>query len=259
MAITIEWTDTEGRKKWPERLDIDLDHLDDASIEKLEETKQWSPYDEKFIYWKVKCSLEEREDGHREISVNYTEGQQNDENILNYISRNETQYCFGENKIIVEWNLETGQWKTDGYCTWHGEDPDEIVDSIRWKAMRPRLKVTREQWDRESSFRDKVLDMDGRCVISGEETRAVLDAAHLRPVEEGGEDRVENGFILRTDIHRLYDRGMFLINPKDGKLVVDDRNLSKYYRELLGHSQLPQSTLRRVCEALQERWENPLT
>ena len=255
MAITIGWKGEDGRK-WPERLDIDPDHLDVASIEKLEETKQWSPYAEVFIYWKVKCSLEEREDGHREISVNYTEGQQDDENILNDISRNETKHYFGENRIIVERDLETGQWKTDGYCTWHGEDPVEIDDSIRWKAMRPRLRVTREQWERESRFRDKVLDMDGRCVISREKTRAVLDAAHLRPVEEGGEDLVENGFILRTDIHRLYDRGMFLINPNDGTLVID-KNLSKYYKELLCRSRLPNATLKRVREALQERWTQP--
>ena len=122
--------------------------------------------------------------------------------------------------------------------------------------MRPRLRVTREQWEREGRFRDKILDMDRSCVISGEKTRAVLDAAHLRPVEEGGEDLVENGFILRTDIHRLYDRGMFLISPNDGTLVID-KNLSKYYKDLLCRSRLPKATLKRVREALQERWTQP--
>ena len=85
----------------------------------------------------------------------------------------------------------------------------------------------------------------------------MLDAAHLRPVKEGGEECVNNGFILRTDIHRLYDRGIFFINPKDGKPVVDDRNLSKYYEQLLCHSELPQATLERVREALEERWKKP--
>ena len=98
--------------------------------------------------------------------------------------------------------------------------------------------------------------MDERCVISEEETPEVLDAAHLRPVKEGGEELVENGFILRTDIHRLYDRGMFLINPEDGKLVVD-RSLSKYYKQLFSESPLQPKTLKRVREALEERWKKP--
>ena len=120
------------------------------------------------------------------------------------------------------------------------------------------MRITREQWDRESRFRDNVLDEDGRCVISEETTRAVLDAAHLRPVKEGGEECIENGFILRTDLHRLFDRGMLYISPEDGTIVFD-KNLSKYYKELLCHSQLPQPTRCRVREALQERWENPWT
>ena len=97
---------------------------------------------------------------------------------------------------------------------------------------------------------------DEKCVITEEKTPEVLDAAHLQPVKEGGEELVKNGFILRTDIHRLYDRGMFLINPKDGKFVVD-RSLSKYYRQLFSQSQLQSKTLKRVREALEERWKKP--
>ena len=251
MAITIGWEDEQGRQL-PERLDIDPGHLDAASIENLNETKQWSPWHGGFVYWRVECLLEEKEDGCCEISVNYAEGQQDDENILNDISRKETEYYFGENRIIVERNLETGQWKTGGYCEWHGKNPRETF-RIRWKAMGSRLRVTREQWEREGDFRKNVLAVDEMCVITGEETPEVLDAAHLRPVKEGGEECVENGFILRTDIHRLYDRGMFLISPNDGTLVID-KNLSKYYRELLCRSRLPKATLKRVREALQERW-----
>ena len=137
--------------------------------------------------------------------------------------------------------------------------PYDESDQDRWKVIgRPRLRITREQWDRESRFRDNVLDEDGRCVISEETTRAVLDAAHLRPVKEGGEECIENGFILRTDLHRLFDRGMFFISPEDGTIVFD-KNLSKYYKELLCHSRLLQPTRCRVREALQERWENPWT
>ena len=251
MAIIIEWEDEE-RRKCPERLDIDPDHLDADEIKNLKETKQWFPDKKVFIYWKVKCSLEERDNSDREIVVKYTQNQQDDGTLLGYIKRDKIRYFFGKNRIIVGRDPETGQ------ALWTGKDPDES-DQARWKVIgRPRLRITREQWDRESRFRDNVLDEDGRCVISEETTRAVLDAAHLRPVKEGGEECIENGFILRTDLHRLFDRGMFFISPEDGTIVFD-KNLSKYYKELLCHSRLPQPTRCRVREALQERWENPWT
>ena len=257
MAIIIEWKDTEGRK-CPERLDIDPDHLDADEIKNLKKTKQWFPDVKEFMPWKVKCSLEERDNGDREIVVKYTPNQQDDGNLLRYIEQYGSQYCFGKNRIIVGRDPKTGQALRKGICKWKGKDPVES-DQPRWKVIgRPRLRITREQWDRESRFRDNVLDEDERCVISEETTRAVLDAAHLRPVKEGGEECIENGFILRTDLHRLFDRGMFSISPEDGTIKID-KDLSKYYKELLCHSRLPQPTLSRVREALQERWENPWT
>ena len=255
MTIVISWLNYDDKPKpIPEYLDIDPGNLDADSIENLKETKQWSPHHGGFVYWRVKCSLEEVEDGRREILVEYTESEQTDENIRNDIDLYETEGFFGKNRIIVERNSETG-----GNCRWYGENPKTEGEKTRWKAIgRPRLRVTREQWQRESRFRENVLAVDKRCVISGEETPEVLDAAHLVPVEKGGEDQIGNGFILRTDIHRLYDRGMFLINPKDGKLVVDDRNLSKCYKRLLlCHQGLPPATLERVKEALEERWKKP--
>ena len=258
MAIIIGWKFEPGRK-WPERLDFDPDHLDADEIKNLKETKQWFPDEEVFIYWKVKCSLEERDNGDLEIVVKYTPNQQDDGNLLNYIERHGSHNCFGKNRIIVGRDPETDQAHRKGICKWKGKDPDESVKS-QWKVIgRPRLRITREQWERESRFRDNVLDADEeRCVISEETTREVLDAAHLRPVKEGGEECIENGFTLRTDLHRLFDRRMFSISPEDGTIVFD-KNLSKYYKELLCHSRLPQPTRSRVREALQERWENPWT
>ena len=257
MAIIIEWKDEEGLK-WPERLDIDPGHLDADEIRKIKETRQWFPDEKIFMYWKVKCSLEERDNGHSEVVVRYTRNQQNDVNLLRYFERpNGTKYCFGKNRIIVGRDPEADQARRKGICKWKGKDPVES-GQYPWKVIGgPRLRITRKQWERESRFRDNVLDADEeRCVISKETTRAVLDAAHLRPVKEGGEECVKNGFTLRTDLHRLFDRGMFSIRPEDGTIVFD-KDLSKYYKELLCHSQLPRLTLSRVLEALQERWENP--
>lgn len=36
---------------------------------------------------------------------------------------------------------------------------------------------------------------------------SVLQPAHIRPVTAGGEHRPDNGLLLRSDIHTLFDRG----------------------------------------------------
>lgn len=46
------------------------------------------------------------------------------------------------------------------------------------------------------------------CAITGSHITPTLDAAHIRPVEHDGEHRLDNGLLLRTDVHRLFDAGL---------------------------------------------------
>jgi putative restriction endonuclease len=67
----------------------------------------------------------------------------------------------------------------------------------------------------QGGFRAVVLDVyQGRCAITGHRIRPTLQAAHIKPVSEGGEHRVDNGLLLRSDVHTMFDRGY---------LTVDDR------------------------------------
>ena len=60
---------------------------------------------------------------------------------------------------------------------------------------------------------------DFRCAITGDRVRPVLEAAHVRAVAAGGEHRLDNGVLLRSDMHTLYDRG-FLSLDDDRRLLV---------------------------------------
>lgn len=51
------------------------------------------------------------------------------------------------------------------------------------------------------------------CAVTGEKTLVVLDAAHIRPVAVLGQHRVDNGLLLRSDIHTLFDRGYVTVTP----------------------------------------------
>jgi putative restriction endonuclease len=41
----------------------------------------------------------------------------------------------------------------------------------------------------------------------------VLQAAHIRRVREGGTHGVDNGLLLRSDVHTLFDRGYLTVTP----------------------------------------------
>ena len=74
---------------------------------------------------------------------------------------------------------------------------------------------------RQQAFRQRVGQRcKWKCVVSGNDVKAVLDAAHL----PGKNWRIDNdgkdGVLIRADLHRLLDRG--LAELRDGKFWLTD-------------------------------------
>jgi putative restriction endonuclease len=75
----------------------------------------------------------------------------------------------------------------------------------------------------QKAFQARVLDAyRGRCAVTGERIRPVLQAAHIQPVSVGGENRLDNGLLLRSDVHTLFDAGYLGVDPKL-RLMVSPR------------------------------------
>ncbi len=82
-------------------------------------------------------------------------------------------------------------------------------------AIRPRIG--------QGTFRVLVTDAyERRCVVTGERVLPVLEAAHVRPYSSGGEHAVNNGLLLRRDLHTLFDRGYVTVTP-DRRFEVSRR------------------------------------
>ena len=96
----------------------------------------------------------------------------------------------------------------------------------------------------QGEFRIAVTDAYGRrCAITGERTLPALDAAHIVPYSEDGEHRVDNGLLLRKDLHALFDAGYLGIGM-DLRLAVSRRIREDYengrdYYALAGRSVRP--------------------
>jgi putative restriction endonuclease len=91
----------------------------------------------------------------------------------------------------------------------------------------------------QGTFRILVTDLyHRRCAISGEKALPALEAAHIRPVAEGGQHEPSNGLLFRSDIHRLYDRGYVTVAPdyrfQVSRRLKDDFDNGEPYYPLAG-------------------------
>lgn len=75
----------------------------------------------------------------------------------------------------------------------------------------------------QGAFRVAVTDAYSRaCAVTGEHSLPALEASHIRPFAADGPHAVSNGLLLRSDLHRLFDRGYLTVHP-DLRLVVGNR------------------------------------
>lgn len=72
-----------------------------------------------------------------------------------------------------------------------------------------------------------------KCSITGEKTLPVLDAAHIKPYTDEGPHSIQNGLLLRTDLHTLFDKGYITVDEKYyvdvSKRLYEDYGNGKIY------------------------------
>ena len=109
--------------------------------------------------------------------------------------------------------------------------PFQVADGeVMWNSaiMRQRLG--------QGAFRILVTDTyDRHCAVTGEKALPTLEAVHIRPVTEDGKHRIDNGLLLRSDVHKLFDAGYVTITSDynfqaSRKLKEDFDNGEEYLR-----------------------------
>lgn len=100
--------------------------------------------------------------------------------------------------------------------------PDTVSSEQRYSQSMVKHRLG------QGGFKIVVTDAyNRRCAISGEKTLPVLQAAHIKPYSQDGPHSVENGILLRSDIHRLFDDGYITITP-DLRIFVSERLQNDY-------------------------------
>ena len=108
-----------------------------------------------------------------------------------------------------------------------GKAPADDPDELQTFARRVRRGQTK--------FRDALLKVyEGRCAISGWGPGEVLEAAHIAQHANSGINDPDNGLLLRSDIHVLFDRGMIRVEPKSLRIEVSEELDGSPYSSLRG-------------------------
>lgn len=80
----------------------------------------------------------------------------------------------------------------------------------------------------QGAFRALVTDAyDRKCAVTGERTLPVLQAAHIKPVTREGAHMVQNGMLIRSDLHILYDQGLLAVD-EDYQVLVSPEIKHRY-------------------------------
>jgi putative restriction endonuclease len=91
----------------------------------------------------------------------------------------------------------------------------------------------------QGTFRSRLITAyDGQCAVTGEHAVPVLEAAHIQRYLGIASNHIQNGLLLRADLHRLYDRGYITVTPGlrlevSPRLRAEFHNGKPYY-ELAG-------------------------
>lgn len=118
--------------------------------------------------------------------------------------------------------LSTGMMKNsmsqadvDGAAEGFGFDPSDDSDA-RKKTL---AAIACRQGQR--GFRDALKNAyGGMCAVTRCTVVEVLEAAHIKGYKGPKTNHVQNGLLLRADIHTLFDMGLIGINPDTWKVVI---------------------------------------
>lgn len=98
--------------------------------------------------------------------------------------------------------------------------PDEGNDGSRIEARKRVLRVI-EARRGQAAFRRRLVRRYGlACQISGCKFPRLIEAAHVDPYSSSENNGGDNGLLLRTDLHTLFDLGFLGINPHSLKVSV---------------------------------------
>lgn len=101
--------------------------------------------------------------------------------------------------------------------------PNKAFDATNIEDSRIRTLQAIARRRGQPAFRKALMEAyDEKCAITGCSITAILEAAHIIPYTGDHTNHVQNGLLLRADIHTLFDLGLLAIDPLTYTSILSD-------------------------------------
>ena len=117
--------------------------------------------------------------------------------------------------------------------------PTGVLETNPWlppdNDARDRVRQMVAQRRGQAAFRRKVVAAyRGRCAVTGTDVLPVLDAAHIHPYSGPASNHIENGILIRSDIHAIFDLGLLAIDSTSMRCLIDPSLTATPYGRMQG-------------------------
>lgn len=127
--------------------------------------------------------------------------------------------CINNNRLLSHEEL---------YCMLIKTYDKEIVKFVMYDMYKYVYRPTDKKEQRcQETFRKGLISRYKTCIITGTNCN-ICEACHIVPFCESNENdkyNVDNGLLLRADIHVLFDKKMLKINPITLKVELSENTL----------------------------------
>lgn len=155
------------------------------------------------------------------------------------------------------WSELGGGGPADRLGANEADSGDTSGDSYAPDATDRRRTIERQIRERrgQKQFRDALRNKYGnRCLVTGCTLLEVVEAAHINPYRGPDDNHPENGLLLRSDLHTLFDLDLLGFDPKTLSVELNPA-IEKEYGQLRGTKLSLDGHGRPSFQALQIRYD----
>ena len=153
-------------------------------------------------------------------------------NYLYKLSTENEKFSLNKNQLIQK--FKDFNYETDDEMSL---DLDILLE-MKYNNFTEELKTEeRKKRTQQEKFRDNLLEKYKKCIVSGSDCKIELEAAHIIPVCEEGLYEINNGLLLKSNLHKTFDDYLWSINPNtfciEIKKCEEVGEISKYENKKL--------------------------
>jgi hypothetical protein len=131
------------------------------------------------------------------------------------------------------------------------EVPYNSITKYYHETIFRQIRARRNQSQFRNALRERYGD---QCMITGCKLIDIVEASHIEPYCISNNSHPENGLLLRTDLHTLFDLDLLGIHPESLNVMFHSTAVSAGYKDWEGQTLLCLN-LRPSKKALEFRWK----